>query len=140
MAASSGVTRGYGSTVRAGVGEVPDWTKLVGIEEFDFPDQTPDDIDVTHLESPGDTEESINGMKKAVDWDLNLQYAPNSDTDVLLTGLVASGEDFLLEIKAVGATARKWAAYVKSYRPTGINPKGKMMAVAKIRVKAEVVA
>ncbi|WP_376872381.1 phage tail tube protein [Albirhodobacter sp. R86504] len=139
MSASSGVTRGYGSTVRIGVGETPTWTKLVGVEEFDFPDQTPDDIDTTHLESPGDTEESINGMKKAVDWDLAIQYAPGSATDVLLTGLMVSGEDFLLEIKAVGATERTWAAYVKSYRPTGINAKSKMMATAKIRVKAEVI-
>ncbi len=140
MAASSGVTRGYGSTVRAGVGEVPTFTTIVGVEEFDMPDQTPDDIDVTHLNSPGDTEESIPGMKKAVDWDLNIQYAPGSDTDVLLTSLRVSGEDFLLEIKAVGAEARTWAAYVKNYRATGINAKGKMMSVAKIRVKAEVVA
>lgn len=140
MAASSGAVRGYGSTVRIGVGVTPTWTKLVGVEEFEFPDQTPDNEDVTHLESPNDTEETIRGMKKAATWALNVHYVPGNATDVALAAVEASGEHFLLELTAVGADAVEYAAYLNSWRPTGINAKSKMMAVATFTVLAKVVA
>ncbi|TYB83941.1 phage tail tube protein [Oceaniovalibus sp. ACAM 378] len=140
MAASSGAVRGYGSTVRVGVGETPVWTKLVGVEEYEFPDQTPDNEEVTHLESPNDTEEFIRGMKKAPTWALNMHYAPGSESDIALTALEASGADYLLELTAVGADPVEYAAYLNSWRPIGINAKGKMMAVATMTVKAKVVA
>lgn len=140
MSASSGAVRGYGSTVRVGVGATPDWTKLVGVEEFEFPDQTPDNEDVTHLESPNDTEEMIRGMKKAATWSLNVQYVPGNETDTVLSDLETSGDHFLLELTAVGADAVEYAAYVNSWRPTGINAKSKMMAVVTMTVLAKVVA
>lgn len=138
MSASSGALRGYGSTVRIGRGEPAVWTKIVGVEEFDFPDQTPDNEDVTHLESPGDTEESIRGMKKAANWSINHHYVPGSEIDQLLSAVDDTGEHFLLELTAVGADAVTYAAYMNSYRPTGINPKGKMMAESTMTVMAKV--
>lgn len=139
MAASSGAVRGYGSTVRVGVGATPEWTVLSGVEEFEFPDQTPDNEDATHLGSPNDTEEAIRGMKKVAVWPLNLHYVPGLPTDVVLTGLDATEEDFILELTPVGATPRQFACFLNSWRPTGIGPRGKMMAVATITVKGELV-
>ena len=130
--------RGIWFLFRIGTGNSPTWVKLVGVEEFDFPDQTPDNEDVTHLESPGDTEEAILGMKKAVTWSLNLHYVPGSTTDTALSGVEATRETFLLGLKAVGATEVQFSAYLNSYRPTGINAKGKMMAVATFTVLAKV--
>lgn len=141
MAASSGAVRGYGSTVKIIVGSgSPVTTSIVGVEEFEFPDQTPDNEDVTHLTSPGDTEEAIRGMKKVAVWALNHHYVPDSDMDVALAAVDASGEDFVLELKAAGATAVQYAAYLNSYRPTGISPRGKMMAVSTFTIKAVVEA
>lgn len=137
---SSGAVRGYGSTVRIGRGETPVWTKLTGVEEFEFPDQTPDDVPTTHLESPNDTEEAIPGMRKLAAWSIGLHYVPGNDTDVLLADLEDTGEDVILEITAVGATAVQYAAYVKSWRPTGIKANDKMMAQLSMTVKAKVVA
>lgn len=139
MAASSGAVRGYGSTVRIGVGVTPTWTAITGVEEFEFPDQTPDNEDATHLGSPNDTEESIRGMKKVATWALNHHYVPGSAMDTALAAAEASGADLLLELTAVGADAVEYAAYISSYRPTGINPRGKMMAVTTFAVKAKVV-
>jgi len=141
MPASSGAVRGYGSTVRIGVGETPTWTAIVGIQDLEFPDQTPDSIDVTHLTSPGDTEEMVRDMKKAVSWPLTHHYVPGSAMDTALAAVEASGEDFILEIKANGADAVEYAAYLSSYRPTTIQPKGSVMqAISTFVVKAKVVA
>ncbi|WP_428924993.1 phage tail tube protein [Marinibacterium sp. SX1] len=140
MTASSGAVRGYGSTVRIGVGETPTWTKLVGVEEFEFPDQTPENIDTTWLESPDDTMEAIRGMKQVASWSLDIQYVPGSDTDVALSAVEASEEMFLLELTARGAAAVTYAAYLNSWRPTGISAVNKMMANATFTVMAKVEA
>lgn len=137
---SSGAVRGYGSTVRIGRGATPTWTKLTGVEEFEFPDQTPDDVPTTHLESPNDTEEAIPGMRKLASWSLNLQYVPGNATDLLLADLESTSETVLLELTAVGGAATEYAAYVKSWRPTGIKATDKMMAVLSMTVMAKVVA
>lgn len=139
MTVSSGAVRGHGSFVRIGRGATPAWTKLVGVEEFDFPDQVPDDIDTTHLESPGDTEEAIPGMNKMAAWQVNTQYVPGNDTDVLLSDLADSKEHVILELNVVGAAAPKqFVAYVKGWRPTGIKSKDKMMAQLSMTVMAKV--
>lgn len=144
MAASSGVTLGHGTKVRvgritSGSGAVT-WTTLKGVEEAQFPDKTPDDVDVTHLESPGGSEESIPGLKKLGTLPMPIQYAPGGETDEVLSELDASSpkEDFILEITPVGGIAKQWYSYVNSWRPTGINAKDKMMAEAIFKVKAEI--
>lgn len=138
MAASSGVTLGHGTTVRVGVGAGPTWTTLNGVEEAQFPDQTPDDVDTTHLGSPGETEESIAGLKKVGSLTLPIQYAPGGPTDTLLSGLADTHEDVVLEIVPKGGSTHRWAAYVNSWRPTDINAKGKMMAELVLKVKAKI--
>lgn len=132
--------RGYGSTVEIGVGDPAVFTKLLGVEEFEFPDQTPDLVDATHLESPNDTEESIAGMKKQADWSVQIQYAPGGATDTLLEGLADTGETVQLKLTPNGGSASTYAAYVRSWRPTQINAKDKMMATLTMTVMAKVVA
>ena len=138
---SSGAVRGYGSTVKTIVGDPAVTTDIVGLVDFEFPDQTPGNIDVTHHGSPGDTEEMIRDMKPAATWALNHHYVPDSDMDVALSALAESGETFILEITAKNAPAVQFKAYLNSYRPTGIAPKGSvMLAVSTFTVMAKVVA
>ena len=137
MAASSGVKLGNGSTVRIGRGAGPDWTVVVGVDGVTFPDQTPDDVDVTWLGSPNGTEETIQGLKKVASWTMPLHYVPGSETDILLSDLEATGEDFILEITPKGGAAHRWVTYLKSYRPT-LNAKDKMTAEAAMAVKGKI--
>jgi hypothetical protein len=139
MSASSGAVRGYGSTVKILVGATPVETAILGISTFDFPDQTRPNIDATHLGSPNDTEETIPDMKPVVTWALDHHYVPDSDMDVALAAVLASGDDFVLECTAVGAAPKQYAAYLSGYNPTGISPKGIMMAKSTFVVKAEIV-
>lgn len=138
-ASSSGVKRGWGTTVRIGRGETPDWTTLIGTEDSPFPDQTPDDVDTTWQNSPNDTEESIRGMKKVATWPLPMQYAPGSQTDILLTELEEAGSDELviIEITPAGGASHRWLGYVNSYRATSLTAAGKQMAEAVFKVHAK---
>ncbi|WP_299145981.1 phage tail tube protein [uncultured Tateyamaria sp.] len=139
---SSGAVRGYGSTVKIIVGGDPGvTTDIVGVGDFEFPDQTPGNIDVTHHGSPGDTEEMIRDMKTAATWALNHHYVPGSDMDAALSAVADSGETFILEITAKDAPPVQFTSYLNSYRPTGIAPKGSvMMAVSTFTVMAQVTA
>ena len=140
MAVSSGAVRGIGSMVRIGVGVTPTWTEILGVESYEFPDQTPDNEDATHLSSPNDTEEAIRGMKKVASWPLEHHYVPGSGMDTALAAVADSGEDLILELTAGSAAPVEYAAYVNSYRPSTVGPKGKMMATTTFTVKAEIVA
>lgn len=139
--ARSEAVRGYKSKVRIGVGVTPTWTSLVGVEEFDFPDLTRGTEDATHLDSPNDTEEAIPSMRPVADWEIQIQYKEGNDTDVLLLPLATSGEDVVLELTAgEDGTARKFAAFVRGWRPVGLNSRNKMMATLTMTVMAEVIA
>ena len=135
---SSGVKRGWGTTVRIGRGSTPDWTLLVGTEDSPFPDQTPEDVDTTWQGSPGDTEEGIRGMKRLATWPLPLQYVPGSDTDILLTELEEAGSDekVIIEITPAGGASHRWVGYVNSYRVTSSTAKEKQMAEVVFKVSA----
>ncbi|MFV1527597.1 hypothetical protein [Phaeobacter sp. JH209A] len=137
---SSGAIRGAGSTVRVGVGDPVAWTTLAGIESFDFPDQPRPELDTTHLGSPNDTEEAIPGMRPVAVWSVDLHHVPGSPTEVVLTGLEASGEPMQLGLKEGGpiATEKVFASYVKGYTPKGLGPKGVMMATLSVVVLAKI--
>ena len=103
------------------------WTQIRGFEGLPFPEQTPEDVDVTHLQSPGRTRETIPGLLPVVDWSQEKQLWPDDDGDQLLetlAGLTEAGtkEDVLFEFNLEpGGTSirRTYRGYVNSYTPTG---------------------
>lgn len=138
----SQVEVGFGSVVRVGVGPTPTWTQLYGLETVTMPSQPPEDIDVTHQQSPGRTRETRPGLKAVADWSLEMQYWAGSDTDVLLEGLAEqtdAGEPtiVLLEITVYGGSPRTFQAYLNEYLPS--SPIGeKQMVTANWKVMARV--
>jgi len=110
-----------------GRGDAPiAWTQIFGFEALPFPDQVPEDIDVTHLQSPGRTRETIPGLLPVVDWSQEKQLW-NDDGDTLLETLAAltadgTREDVLFEfnIDPDGTGIRRtYRGYVNSFTPTG---------------------
>lgn len=120
------------------VAETTTWTQILGIENLPFPDQVPEDVDVTHMQSPGRTRETIPGLLPVVDASLEKQYWPEDDGDVLLedlSELTAAGtrEDVLFEFNTGGATPaarRTYRGYVNSFTPSGTVGDKAMVAVA----------
>ena len=103
------------------------WTQIYGFEGLPFPDQVPEEVDVTHLNSPGRTRETRPGLIAAVDWTQEKQLWPSDAGDVLLetlSALTAAGteETVLIEfnIRPDGTSIRRtYRGYVNSYNPTG---------------------
>lgn len=106
------------------VAEALVWTEIQGIEGLPFPEQVPEDIDVTHMGSPGRTRETMPGLLPVADFSQEKQYWPASDGDVLLeelAGLTAAGtrEEVLFEFHIVDGARRTYRGYVNSFIPTG---------------------
>lgn len=111
------------------------WTQVYGFESLPFPEQVPEDEDVTHMQSPNNTKETIPGMLPVADWSQEKQLWATDDGDILLeelSALTAAGtkEDVLFEfnMNPTGTAIRRtYRGYVNSYTPTG-SVGGKAMA------------
>lgn len=130
---------GYGSTVRIGVGATPAWTELDLIGDIDMPDEQADDVEVTHMKSPGRRKQYISGLFDGGEFSVPMNYIPGSATDLLLKQLKASGEIVMVEITlGVDGEPETYAGYLKGYgRTAPVNDK--MTATASFKINEEVV-
>ena len=103
------------------------FTQVFGFESLPFPDQVPEDTDVTHMQSPGRARETTPGLLPVGDWAQEKQYWAADPGNALLeelADLTAAGtkEDVLIEfnIDPAGTSARRtYRGYINSYTPTG---------------------
>jgi len=103
------------------------FTQIFGFESLPFPEQVPEDIDVTHMQSPGRTRETTPGLLPVADWSQEKQYWAADPGDVILdalSDLTAAGtkEEILIEfnLDPAGTSARRtYRGYVNSFTPTG---------------------
>lgn len=140
----SQVDIGYGTVIRVGRGDPPEWTQIMGGEQAGVPSQPPEDMDVTHFQSPGRTRETKPGLKPVADYELTLQYWPGSDTDEELTELAdktsaGNREVVLLEITPNGGATWVFMAYLNEYVPS-MEVGGKQMVACRWKVMARVLA
>jgi hypothetical protein len=120
------------------VGQTTTWTEIYGIENLPFPEQVPEDQDVTHMKSPGRTRETIPGLLPVADATLEKQYWPEDAGDILLEDLAeltAAGtrEDVLIEFNTGGATPsarRTYRGYINTFTPTGTVGEKAMCSIA----------
>jgi len=120
------------------VASVVTWTQILGLEPVPFPEQVPEEIDVTHQQSPGRTRETIPGLLPVVPVSLEKQMWVGDDGDALLitlSDLTAAGtpEDVLVEFMVDhGATPlrRTYSAHVKTYTPSPTVGEKRMVTVA----------
>jgi len=101
---------------------VTEWVQVLGIETLGTPEKIPEDVDVTHMQSPGRTRETIPGLLSAADWSQEIQYWVGEESQVLLDQLAALNEtgereDVLVEF-VVGGLRRTYRGYVNAFTPT----------------------
>lgn len=114
------------------------WTQIFGFESLPFPDQVPEDVDVSHMQSPGRTRETIPGLLPVADWSQDKQMWPGNAGDTLLetlAGLTSAGtpETILMEFNVDPAGTgirRTYRGHVNSYTPTGTVGDKAMASVA----------
>lgn len=110
------------------------WTQIFGLESLPFPQQVPESIDVTHMQSPGRAREEIPGLLPVAEASLEKQYWPGDDGDTLLSTLadltaVGTKEDVQFEFYIEGGARRTYRGYVNAFNPTGTVGDKAMVAV-----------
>lgn len=99
------------------------WTQILGVEEIGMPEKAPDDVDVTHQQSPGRSKETIPGLLAAADWSQDLQFWPGHASQVMLDELATlteAGTPEYISIEFnVGGLRRTYRGYVSTFTPTG---------------------
>lgn len=66
--------------------------ELVEVVNFGLPDDTTDEVEVTHLKSPGKRREYISGLIDGGSVDVTLNYRPGSTTEALIRAAAAAGD------------------------------------------------
>lgn len=97
------------------------WTQILGIEEIGMPEKTPEDVDVTHMQSPGRSRETIPGLMAAADFSQEMQFWPQHPSQVLLDELATlteegTREDVQVEMNVAGMR-RTYRGYVNTFTP-----------------------
>jgi len=102
------------------------FTQIYGFESLPFPDQVPEDQDVTHMQSPGRTREAIPGLLPVADWSQEKQHWGDAGDVILesLAVLTAAGTRELIfiefNIDPAGTSARRtYRGYLNGYNPAG---------------------
>jgi len=120
------------------------FTQIFGFESLPFPEQVPEDVDVTHMQSKGRTRETMPGFLPVADWSQEKQYWPADPGDVLLESLAeltAAGTRELVLIEfntdptGAGGARRTYEGYVNSFTPSG-TVGDKQMATVNIKIMA----
>lgn len=112
---------GYGSTVRIGRGDTPVWTELALVGDIDMPEDSVDDVEVTHMKSPGRRKQFIAGLIDTGSVSIPMNYIPNSPSDVLLRELQGTGEQVLVGITLTNspdAEEEVFSGYLSGYART----------------------
>lgn len=111
---------GYGSGVRIGRGATPTWTPLALVGDIDMPDETVDEVEVTHQKSPGRRRQFIAGLIDSGELTVPMNLIPGSPTDTLCKELKASGEEVIIGITLSegGTEEERFTGFLKGYGRT----------------------
>lgn len=115
-------------------GGAVEWTQIGGIESLPFPEKVPDEIDVTHMQSPGRSRETIPGLLSVGEASLEKQYWPAHEGDILLdelAGLTETGtpEDVLIEFSIDGGARRTYRGRITTFTPSPTVAEKRMVTV-----------
>lgn len=121
-----------------GTSEAPEttWTQILGLEPVPFPENVPEDIDVTHQQSPGRSRETMPGLSPAVDATLEKQLWLGNAGDTLLAELAddyeaGDREDVLIEFMIDHTTPlrRTYRGHITSFIPQATVGDKRMVSV-----------
>lgn len=133
---------GYGAEfeVRDGAQSDSDWVSLGLITNITPPSDTVDQIEITHMASPGRKKQYIAGLSDPGEMSLDLNYMPGAGTDTFIVDWRRSGETRESRIKypATASLVDTFPTFVSSYAPA-IPAADKMTVTLGLKVAGDVV-
>ena len=131
---------GYGTTVEVQNGETtPGWEFIGEITNITPPNESVDQVDVTHMESPGRTREFIQGLIDPGEMSLDLNHVPGSATDDLILEWRTSGETRSMRITYPNNVTETFPAFVLGYAPSGVAVADALTATLTVKVAGAIV-
>jgi len=116
-------------------------TELTEVVDVGFPTDETDEVEATHLKSPGRRKEFIAGLIDGGEFTATLNYVPGGATDLLLTAAKDTGDTRKIRIVIpdnTGTGTADWnivtRAFVKKYAPDRLAAGEKITATATFRV------
>jgi hypothetical protein len=116
-------------------------TQLSEVVDTAFPQDQADEVDATHLLSPGRRKEFISGLIDAGSVTVTLNYVPGGATDLLLTAAKENGTTRKVRFEIpddTGTGAIEWnvttSCFVKQYAPDKMAAGEKITATAVLRI------
>ena len=116
-------------------------TQLAEVVSATFPSDEADEVDVTHLLSPGRRKEFKAGLIDGGEMTVTLNYDPGSATDLLLTAAKEAGDTRSVRVvvpSETGDGSADWnfttSGFVKKYAPDTMAAGDKITATATIRI------
>lgn len=109
-------------------------TQILGVETVAMPEKTPEDIDVSHQQSPGRSRETLPGLLAAADATQEMQYWPGHASQMMLEELaglseVGTPEDVQISF-VVGGVQRTYRGQIRGFTPTGTVGEKRMASLA----------
>lgn len=90
MAETQKASIGWGGEVHLHNGTA--LVELKQVVSFGLPEDETDEVETTHLKSPGKRREFISGLTDGGEVEVGLNYRPGSDTDILIRSARAAGD------------------------------------------------
>lgn len=98
------------------------FTEILEIKSVNKPDASIDDVDVTHMSSPGLAKEFLAGMTDFGDISFDINWVPGGGTDQFIEAWRASGLVRATRLTYPGNVKDTFPAYVKGYSAGASSP------------------
>lgn len=116
-------------------------TKLAEVVSFSLPSQEVEQVEASHLESPGRRREYITGMIEAGELEVTMNYVPGSTTDLLIRDALDDGDARAFKAVVPNATLGRQfegSCIVVGYDLGSVEADSKMEATMTVRITGAV--
>lgn len=118
--------------------------ELLEVVEVTFPSDETDEVEATHLQSPGRRKEFISGLIDGGEVTITTNYDPGNATDLLLTAAKEAGTTRKVKFvipDASGTGTADWnmvtSGFVKKYAPDRMSAADKITATTTLRITGD---
>lgn len=130
---------GYGSYFHISEDSGSTWTEIAEVFDITPPNDTVDEIDATHMQSPNRTREFIPGLIDPGEASFEMNFVPGSTSDLKISALKVAGTRVKCRITFPNSVTWVFTGWVSGYEPA-VPTDDKMTATVTWRVSGSTVS